>query len=463
MTARDLRRQARTRARWPLVLVAAALVAGCGTAAGTPLPAMSSGSEPSPTSAATRLPAMLAPTTATPTATQSPVVEPTGSRTPTQAPIATPAPRPTPTARPSVTWTKFGAISTGSGGGVGGVTKVAGGYVAWGTYGKSSQDDPPFTTWFSTDGRSWARKIHAQSIVPCPGWTARPDLEGGTMATDGRTVVFTATLLQADDAKACDRVWMISLSTTDGRTWTRSQPFVTPDHLVWSQNTWAVPGSFETLVRTSGDAVTTWRSSDLATWTQIASRPGADDPALDFWVAGAAADGTRLAVSMEDKDGVRMSTLLSSTDAVNWGTVRVLPAGFSVVEVVPPSSSERPWLVAIMRDDPEEARVLVSKDLVSWKSAKFPKPGIRTLTPTPAGWIAVGLFPARETGCGDSCRPASPSLYSSTDGRKWIERRGSLPSETAGILGGDGAGEVLAANGPDAAGKVTLWRLTAGF
>lgn len=341
--------------------------------------------------------------------------------------------------------------------------KLAGGYVAWGTYGADENADPSFTTWFSVDGRAWERTVHAQSVVPCPGWTARPDLDSVyAPAWDGSTLLFTATYL-LPDMDACDRAWMISLSTTDGRTWSRSQPFAPPHGEpawgVWAESTWAIPGGWETLVSTGDDVVTLWRSTDLATWAQVMARPSGMESGVEFSVLGAASDGTRLAVSSEGDDDTAPVTLLSSSDGVTWQPVRVLPAGFGVTSVVPPEAPGRPWLVAIGRDDPEEARILVSRDLVDWTRVTFAKPGIRGLSATDTGWVAVGFWPQRDTGCGDSCRPERASLYTSRDGRAWINRPDSMPPQGASILGADGAGTVLAAGNPSAAGKVTVWRL----
>jgi hypothetical protein len=346
------------------------------------------------------------------------------------------------------------------------VRKLAGGYIAWGTFGTDENADPSFTTWFSVDGRSWRRTVHAQSVVPCPGWTARPDLDSVyTPAWDGRTLVFTATYL-LPDMDACDRAWMISLSTTDGQTWSRSQPFAPPHGEpawgVWAASTWAIPSGWETLVSTGDDVVTLWRSMDLATWTQILTRPSDTVGGTRFSVLGAAPDGTRLAVSIEGDDLAARATLLSSSDGVTWQPVRVLPAGFGVTSIVPPEAPERPWLVAIGREDPEEARILVSRDLVHWAGVTFAKPGIRGLSATDTDWVAVGFWPQRDTGCGDSCRPERASLYTSRDGRSWINRPDSMPPREASILGTDGAAAVLAAGIPSSAGKVTVWRLGIG-
>jgi hypothetical protein len=152
----------------PLIAIVMTVVVACSTPADQE-PTVSASVAAGPTSAAT-----VVPTDAT---TWTP--RPAATSTPTQR--ATPTPRPTPTAprAPSpapLTWTELGRIPTGSQGSVGGVRKVAGGHVAWGTYGTDENADPSFTTWFSVDGRTWERTVTGL-IVPCPGWTARPDLD----------------------------------------------------------------------------------------------------------------------------------------------------------------------------------------------------------------------------------------------------------------------------------------------
>ena len=272
---------------------------------------------------------------------------------------------------------------------------MASGYVAWGTSGSDKDADPWFTTWFSPDGRTWIRTVHAKSIVPCPGWTARADLESVyAPASDGRTLVFTATYLMPD-TEACDRAAMISLTTTNGRTWARSRPFAratgTPAWAVWAESAWAIPEGWETLV-SAGDAKTIWRSTDLVTWTSISSQPTRDEPVLDFRVLGAAPDGTRLAVRTEQVGEAHRTTLLSSNDSVTWIPRRSLPSGFGVVDVAAPSAAGRPWVIPIGRDDGAGAQVLVSPDLVHWDQVPFPEPQVGAIEALGPRWMAVGSW-----------------------------------------------------------------------
>src|SRR3954469_1212147 len=312
-------------------------------------------------------------TTGSPPPSSAPATPAVATPMPTSEPTTEPTePSPTPPAgAPPLAWTKLGTISTGSGGSVGGIRRLAGGYVAWGTSGKATDEDPPFTTWFSADGRSWERTVHATSMVPCPGWTARPDLEvTGEPASNGHALVFIATYL-LPDADACDRAWVISLSTTDGRTWSRSKPFGTPhDDLawaMWADDSWAIPGGWETVVNTGSDVSTTWRTADLATWAEVgAIAASSPEKGRGFRVLGAGPDGTRLGLVEADPDRAEPLILQSSTNAVDWATVRTLPPGFGVTTVVPPSAPGTPWVVGIEREDPEQARILVSTNLVDW-------------------------------------------------------------------------------------------------
>ena len=138
-------------------------------------------------------------------------------------------------------------------------------------------------------------------------------------------------------------------------------------------------------------------------------------------VGGAAPDGTRLAVTTRYEEAER-ATLLASSDSITWRVVHSLPAEFDAVGIAPPSEAGRPWLVAteMFNNGEEEGRVFVSTDLVTWQSSTFPMPGIYALTPTRFGWIAIGYMPGRATGCGDTCRPFDPRLFTSADGVTWL-------------------------------------------
>jgi hypothetical protein len=310
-------------------------------------------------------------------------------------------------------------------------------------------------------GGTWERSVHAEPIVPCPGWVPRPDIDAVSSPAVGATgVVFLLTLL-TPGGDACDRSSIISLATTDGRTWVRSEPFAPTRSGVWSERAWAIPGGWEALV-TDGGTATIWRSSDLRTWSAIASRE--DDAGLgeEFDLLATSSDGTRLGVvtGQEDLDGIRPLTLVASTDGVDWRTVRALPDGAFVAGAVPPARPGDPWVVGFERETPEVGRLLVSTDLADWTAVRFPKPGIRGLARTATGWVAVGFWPARDTGCGSSCRPMRPSLFTSDDAVHWSERPGVLPEE-AQLLGVDGDGGMIVARHPRP-GRVALWRLDAG-
>ncbi len=439
-----------------LAIVVVVVSAGCAGTTPSPTPAPSGGD------VATARPS--------PSTQVSPTSSPAPRSTPTAQPSATPRATPTPLA-----WTRLGAIQTGREGSVRGMTRLGDGYVAWGDYWPKG-DDPLFATWYSTDGRRWERTVHATMIVPCPGWVARSDLDTvSAPATRNGALVFTSTQLIAN-GPGCDRDVergaLISLASTDGRTWKRSQWFGPAfDDFRWSEATWAVPGGWETLVEgESNDAtpdeddmlVTTWRSSDLESWTQVAQRAVSDVGV--FHVVGVSDDGTRLAVATDDGEPTQ---LLASDDGASWEVVRTLPADFWVGTVTPPASADRPWLVTMWRHEQETARALVSSDLVTWDRATLPKPAFREVFATSAGWIGIGYWPLRETGCRDSCRTEDPSLYTSRDGLTWTEHPGALPPGVSlgdgGVLLGDvGAGEVLAVAAPNRKGNAVVRRLVGG-
>ena len=178
-----------------------------------------------------------------------------------------------------------------------------------------------------------------------------------------------------------------------------------------------------------------------------------------FTALGASTDGTHLGVSQTWSDDGSTSTLMSSADGMEWHDVRTLPKDFYVTGVAPPASPGQPWVVAIEREFPEEARILTSENLVDWTRTTFAKPGIRGLTATTDGWVAIGLYPSRDTGCNDSCRPERRSLYTSDDGQTWVNRPASMPPAGTEILGAAGDGGVLAATAYPSKGGVTVWRL----
>jgi hypothetical protein len=340
-----------------------------------------------------------------------------------------------------------------------------------------------FATWFSTDGRAWARTVHAKSIVPCPGWTERENFESVTAPTsNGRTLVFTVVLL-VPDAANCERYQTVFLSTTDGHTWSRSDPLAGgaggapladggEGTLAWVEGLWAIPGGWEALVATEikpsvtsdldTPAKTIWRSSDLVNWMTIASWPAMVGRALVFGVLGVAPDGTRLGASTAEVGGTVRSSLMSSSDAITWKPARVLPAEFRVEDVVPPEKPGRPWLVVIGRGNGQlQARVLVSPDLVAWTSCPFAKPEIGPVEAVGTGWLAVGAWVAGGSETGAPIYRTMP--YTSNDGLSWRSCPRCRQPSGAWLAGTDGAGHLVAVSSePTRAGLVRLWRLTLG-
>ena len=155
-----------------------ALVASCGstaTVSSVPVPSFPSIAAPTATPAPTVSSAVasaIPAATPTPTATAGPMV--------TAPPVA------------RVTLSRLGTIPSPSGVSV---MSFVGGYVAFGTV----DDTRSVATWFSADGRSWKRTIHSTTIIPCPGWSARSDLDAVYVgaAVDGKVVIIAALAVRA--------------------------------------------------------------------------------------------------------------------------------------------------------------------------------------------------------------------------------------------------------------------------
>ena len=151
--------------------------------------------------------------------------------------------------------------------------------------------------------------------------------------------------------------------------------------------------------------------------------------------------------------------LLASADASTWRVVHSLPADFNAVGIAPPSEAGRPWLVAteMYNGEREEARVLVSTDLQAWQSSTFPRPGVDAMASTRFGWIAIGYWPPRATGCGDECRPEDPLLFMSADGATWVEH--ALPYCGDGFFVEDDAGLLAIGWAPSTESEFGVWRV----
>lgn len=322
------------------------------------------------------------------------------------------------------------------------------GYLAWGTI----DDVGTVATWYSADGATWAQSVHSTPIVPCPGYAARPDF--GSVydgASIGGGIVLAGGLAIPDDLD-CDRQKAVAIATTDGTTWDRSAPFG-PQRArwEWSQNVWAAPGGVEAMVESDQKPGTIWRSADGLAWIEVGFLEAPVGGQVGVYASSS--DGTRLGYR-SDPEGP--GAVLASRDLVAWYEVTGLPTGFGIVGVIPPERAGGLWLLSMVRDDPEEARLVWSPNLVSWQEVTFPRPAIWSLVSTPNGFVAIGYSEQREVGCGDNCRPSDPALYASADGVTWT-RQFDVGHEGARIVVGP-AGTLLF----ESRDGVVVSRLTAG-
>ena len=353
---------------------------------------------------------------------------PSGTIAPS-SPESTIAPTGTPAPPLSLTSVEIGALQMPFG--LGGVLAFDRGYVTWGVI----EESGTFATWYSTDGASWRQTVQSTPIVSCPGYSPRSNLSDVYAGAPVAGTVVLLGSLAVPDGIECDRHKVVALATADGTTWHRSPPFGPPDTTqVWAHAVWAAPGGLEALVGQSElDRWTIWRSPGGLAWTQVGSIEAAAE--MQSWhVYGAGPDGTRLGFR-SDPDGP--GAVVASTDGTTWMEVGGIPAGFQIVDVLPPPGSGGRWIVSMVREDPEEARVLSSVDLVTWEAVTFPRLGIESLIATPDGFAAIGLSPQREVGCNDTCRPEDMALYTSANGVIWTKQFG-IASPEARVVDGPG-------------------------
>jgi hypothetical protein len=446
----------------PMFLVAAALLFAACSASG-PI-----GSSPAP---ATVEPSLVE------VATDAPASA--GAATPA-APTDQSAPSPAPTARPTsagrasspLTWVRVGKLDIGDGE-ILGMYRVSGGYVAWG---HAYPDDAArgdgqwvLATWASRDLVSWTQTLHRVPVRACEGWSPGPETEAESASSDGTTFVILASQRAPEPTvdDGCNRAEISSLSTRDGVTWTRSEPFRPPDEdvtSVFAVGPWRIPGGWETHVGPLSEAgASVWQTEDLVTWRQVGV-------IRDLWgqgVGAVAEDGTRLTFRAMDLG----ETLISSSDGVEWATVRTVAAPSSLWSIDAPVAGDDRWVVILGREDGKNARLLFSSDLEAWTRATFPRTGVHSLLRTPAGWIAIGYTPEPPGACegeGDNevCPMEGPEIYldpvvyTSVDGRAWVERPKSLlPTNRLPILVADGSGVLGLDLRDGTGGLIWIWRL----
>ncbi len=399
-----------------------------------------------------------------------------GSTTPsaTAGPASSePAAPPSPADSPAepLTWTKAGRLDVGDGEFLG-LARVGSAYVAWGhAYPDDAARDEGqwvLATWASLDLDTWTQTLHRAPVRACEGWAPGLEMESESVSSDGTTFVLVASQAAPDPAveDGCNRREVIALSTGDGYTWTRSVPLLASDGTSTGSalGPWRVPGGWETHAGPLEEAgASVWQSADLVTWQQTGV-------IKDQWGQGVAAvddDGTRLSFRSRDAG----EALIASSDGVQWRTIRTLPSSYVGAGVFEPVAADQRWLVVLAPTTTGKARLLFSEDLETWERINFPRAGIDSLLRTPAGWIATGYTPEPPSACegeGDEmiCPMEGPpvyldpAVYTSVDGRVWVERPDSmLPTGRMPVLVDDGSSVLGLAAQAGATGRVAIWRL----
>ena len=270
----------------------------------------------------------------------------------------------------------------------------------------------------------WAyveRTIHAKSIVPCPGWTARPDLESAySAASDSTDTDHRA------DAPAPGRGGVppgVDGLTLDARrtSWPRSQPSdrrtTNPAAwAMWSESMCAQSQRRESIVNDGSTVVThlalapTSRSS-----TQAASRT------VDGETGQASGCSERRRTARASPSRRRrfagLAGDVAGIDRRGHLDLDADPAqGLRVSSIAMPDTTGRPAPAHHERGTRGDAdpRLVEPHRLVETPVRETRDQGL--CTATSPGSVAVGHWPSRDTGCGDSCRPERPSLYTSDDG-----------------------------------------------
>ena len=371
------------------------------------------------------------------------------------------APRPTPatvTAEPSattpppptygstLTWVAIGEIP--------GIADVFGwwfseGYLALGAVEVDGDLAP--VVWFSPNGTEWHRTDLSTPFKPCPGWVVRPSatVSHGWAAGGGAVVIGTE---YVPDANTCGEERVVTWSTGDGRTWTKSAAFG-PDGLVgrYPVGIWATPEGWEAAIQEPDETVSIWQSPGADDWHQVARIDGSVRIAV-------ANDGTRLAIEGDVGERARMFV---STDGIEWRPIEGPPRpdmrdneSWRLGHVLPPDGSLQAWIVVSELETGDiRSTMWMSSDLELWEPADFPMPVVGGLGYTSDGIVALGMDPCRDTG--GPCLTDPPQYFISGDGYNGEPMRSVVgPSSFA-----EGPGCVIGTGDSGAEGAATVYRL----
>jgi hypothetical protein len=370
-----------------------------------------------------------------------PTSAPTASPVPTEAvtsPPATESPTasavtPTPTQAFEPRWRKVGSIDVDYPDFLS-LLGFDGGYVIYGKYGRSA--------WFSSDGGTWQRVSLPLEDERCEYDETEQIETGASMATG---VVLLGMGNDRSGGGSCVQR-TIALTSADGLTWQRSEPFG-PRRFpleVDPIGVWPAPAGWQAAIGDEDEMTGIWESGDGLSWTQTENVAGFGN------VTGAADAHGRAVLSVYQRLGsigpvslVQESLVVS--DGKDWTDTTAPFTGFSdggaITAIAPPSDQRPVWTLwaqdccSATAGSPRSGnrRTWTSADLVEWQSHRRRDFPYADLTPTSAGLIAT------------RCRADECSQYISSDGIDWTQVAGAggqVAEGPASVLALDGDGTV---------------------
>jgi len=251
----------------------------------------------------------------------------------------------------------------------------------------------------------------------------------------------------------------VAWRSTDGRTWTKSEPIGGKANGPDPEATWWTPDGWELAAvdffRDGDWAIELFASSDGLAWQQAAEITGRGRPIS----VAASRNGTlswpRTASggspSTRGEDGP--DVLLSSTDGVTWNRLDV-PFGrrtdFS--GVVAPDGRLGSWLV-ITHDSRGQPTAWTSTNLQGWQAHDvLGASDVSVLVATSRGYIVSSADPA----CVIACDPIPHLQFVSLDGAAWAQIE---PALEARPLIADGPAGVIAVEPSTGDDGATVWLL----
>ena len=390
-----------------------------------PAPASAAQTAALPTPATTGLGSPTATSTATATASQNtapPSVGPTS--TPSATPSQTPSTTPTATSGSSgqsngliVNWKTVDNPGLGVVYGFDGLASAGGTMVAIGEAGQ----DLTTGVWSSTDGRTWSAADFPDAAASSVGLSA--------VAAAGPGFV----IVGQDFTTSAGLVYL----SADGHSWTR----IDSDVLAGESLTWV--GGINGAVVAFSDDNHAFTSTDGQTW-QAASDPSAADVANGLMVLKG--DGTALWAVRNNTDQSKAGQLevWRSTDAATWSQVASLDGSAGAMQAWVASGPAGVVVIAnTYRHNTPGWPTWSSVDGTNWQAASHDPSNITDVISTAAGFVAVGHYNT-VGGCAIDETNDVGVTWSSIDGIQWrqMPEKGWKAREI----------QVLAQNGTDLVG-----------